>query len=140
MPELKMPQLNSVKLTGRLLRDPELKYGASGIAYIKTGIAVDDGFGDKKKTYFIDVAAFGKLAERVYPDLHKGVPVILEGRLTIDQWEAKDGGKRERCVILCHRLDRLTWPEEHENVVPVPASTRPPRFEPDPMSGDGAPF
>ena len=51
------------------------------------------------KTYFMDIAAFGKLAERVYPDLSKGIPVLVRGRLTIEQWEAKDGGgKRERVV------------------------------------------
>jgi len=128
MNELKMPQLNTVILSGRLLRDPEMKYGASGYAYIKTGIAVDDGYGDKKKTYFVDIAAFGKLAERVHPELSKGVPVVVEGRLTIEEWKVEDGTKRQRTVILASRLDRLTWPEKSEytkegNGTPRPAQT-----------------
>jgi len=131
MPDLKMPQINCVHLTGRLLRDPELKYGASGVAYIKTGIAIDDGFGDKRKTYFVDITAFGKLAERVHPDLMKGVPVYVEGRLTIDQWDSKEGTRREKTVILCSRLDRLTWPEDGEVADPEPAA---------PVTEDDVPF
>jgi len=125
MPELKMPQINCISLSGRLLRDPELKYGANGTAYIKTGIAIDDGFGDKKKSYFLDIAAFGKLAERMHPELSKGVPVYLEGRLTIEEWEAKDGsGKRSRVVVMCNRLDRLTWPEKQEYLEGAAKSTQ----------------
>ena len=136
MNELKMPQLNNVVVSGRLLRDPELKTGASGTAYLKTGIAVDDGWGDKRKTYFMDIAAFGKLAERVHPDLSKGVPVVVRGRLTIEQWEAKDGGgKRERVVILCDQLDRLTWPDKAEYLAAEPGNA--PTFsEPAPAPDD----
>ena len=123
-----MPQINCAHITGRLLRDPELKYGTTGKAYIKTGLAVDDGFGEKKKTYFMDVAIFGDMAERLHPELTKGVPVYVEGRLTIDEWEAKDGsGKKTRTVILAHRLDRLTWPDKDEYQAPpdVPADAMP---------------
>lgn len=138
MNELKMPQLNNVVVSGRLLRDPELKTGASGTEYLKTGIAVDDGWGDKRKTYFMDIAAFGKLAERVHPDLSKGVPVVVRGRLTIEQWEAKDGGgKRERVVILCDQLDRLTWPDKDEYTADTPKAGRAPTFsEPKPAPDD----
>lgn len=136
MGELKMPQINFVSLSGRLLRDPELKTGASGTPYLKTGIAVDDGFGDKKKTYFMDIAAFGKLAERLHPELSKGVPVFVRGRLTIDEWEAKDGtGKRQRVVILCDQLDRLTWPDEAEYLAAKPG-TAPTFSEPKPEPDD----
>lgn len=110
--ELKMPQINFISLSGRLLRDPELKTGANGKTYIKTGVAVDRGYGDKRKTYFIDIAAFGPLAERMHPELSKGVPVHFEGCFTIDEWEGKDGGKRERVVVLCNTLIRLTWSEK----------------------------
>jgi single-strand DNA-binding protein len=137
MPDFKMPQINCIFLSGRLLRDPELKYGANGTAYIKTGIAVDDGFGDKKKTYFLDIAAFGKLAERMHPELSKGVPVYVEGRLSIEEWEAKDGsGKRSRVVVLCNRLDRLTWPDKAEYL------DAPPKSPPDttPAPDDDIPF
>lgn len=122
MPELKMPQLNMCVLVGRLLRDPELKYGASGKAYLKTGVAIDDGFGERKKTYFLDIAYFGDPAEKIHPELSKGAPVLIEGRLTIDEWKDEHGGKRTRPVILCHRLSRLTWPEGDEYGATRPAS------------------
>jgi single-strand DNA-binding protein len=140
MADLKMPQLNTVILSGRLLRDPELKTGASGYAYIKTGIAVDDGYGDKKKTYFVDVAAFGKLAERMHPELSKGVPVIVEGRLTVEEWKVEDGSKRSRVVILASRLDRLTWPEKSQYTQEGNNTPRPPQTSPRPAQAAQTPI
>ena len=141
MPDLKMPQLNHIAVTARLLRDPELKFSASGMAFLKTGIAIDDGFGDKKKSYFVDIAAFGKLAERMHPELSRGVPVIVEGRLTVEEWEAKDGtGKRSRVVILASRIDRITWPEKSEYTQDGNDTPRPPQTPPRPTQTAGTPI
>ena len=131
MPELKMPQINRTELTGRLLRDPELKYYPDGTAYLKTGVAVDDGFKDKKKTYFVDIKLNGEFAERIHPELSKGTPVYFAGKLTIEEWEAKtDGAKHSKIVILCSQLIRLSWPESSEytredNQTPSPVKTSP---------------
>lgn len=132
MADLKMPQLNTVIISGRLLRDPEMKYGGTAnTPYIKTGLAIDDGYGDKKKSYFIDIAAFGKLAERMHPELSKGVPVVVRGRLTIDEWTGQDGAKHSRVVVLCDTLDRLSW-KENAAVATEPARVFLAPAEPEP--------
>lgn len=117
MPDLKFPQLNQITISGRLCRDPELKYVSGGeMAMIKTSIAVDDGFGEKRKTYFVDFACFGKTADLVYPQLHKGVPVIITGRFTVEEWEAKDGsGKRSKAVIIADRVHVLVWGDDAQS-------------------------
>ena len=46
MSDLKMPQCNTLQLSGRLCRDPELKYTQHGKATIKTSMACDDGWGE----------------------------------------------------------------------------------------------
>jgi single-strand DNA-binding protein len=136
MPELKFPQLNQITVSGRIVRDPELKtvgndgiamiktvgndgiamiktVGNDGIAMIKTCLAIDDGFGEKRKSYFVDFAAFGKTAEITHPHLRKGTPVIVTGRLTVEEWESKDGsGKRSKAVIIADRVHVLTWPDD----------------------------
>ena len=56
--------MNLVVLTGRLTRDPELKFGQSGKAYSRFSLAVDRPF-QKGETDFINCVAFGKTAELI---------------------------------------------------------------------------
>ena len=84
--------LNSVQLAGRLTRDPEIRYTASGVAIADIGIAVsrflkNDQGETKEETDFIDVTAFGRTAETIQKHLHKGSPIYLDGRLKLDQWD-----------------------------------------------------
>ena len=58
---MKIMSINLVVLTGRLVREPELKHSASGTAYCCFTIAVNRAF-DKEKTDFISCTAFGKTA------------------------------------------------------------------------------
>jgi len=135
MPDLKMPNINYIAVSGRLCRDPELKYTATGKAYLKTALAIDDGYGDKKKTYFVDVAYWGEPAEAIYDKLHKGAPLHIEGRLTIEEWEARtDGSKKSRVVIQAHRLNLLAWPDDK------PKPTREPQPDTAPAPEDDIPF
>ena len=56
--------MNLVILTGRLTRDPELKFGQSGKAYSRFSLAVNRA-GKKDEADFINCVAFGKTAEIV---------------------------------------------------------------------------
>ena len=55
--------LNKVILMGRLTRDPELRYTGSGTAVANFSLAVESGYGDSKKTDFINCVAWSKTAE-----------------------------------------------------------------------------
>lgn len=64
---------------GRLTRDPESKkYGENTVC--RFAIAVDDGFGDKKTTDFMNVSAWGKQGENVQQYTKKGSLVLVEGK------------------------------------------------------------
>ncbi|MCQ2546090.1 MAG: single-stranded DNA-binding protein [Clostridia bacterium] len=84
--------MNSVILIGNLTRDPELRYstGANQTAICKFSIAVNDGFGDNKKTSFIPITVFGKAAENCDRFLKKGSKVCVNGRIQTGSYE-KDG-------------------------------------------------
>lgn len=53
--------MNNVSLTGRLTREPELRYGGqdNSTAITRFTLAVDDG----KDTDFINIKCFGRTAE-----------------------------------------------------------------------------
>lgn len=84
-------------LVGNLGSDPTLRFTPGGEPVTSFSVAVTDGFGDKKKTIWIRVSAWGKQAESCNQYLHKGSKVLVEGRLVVDKetggprvWE-KDG-------------------------------------------------
>ena len=84
--------MNQVNLLGRLTKDPELKYGASGTAFCKFTLAVNRAF-KKDEVDFINCTAFGKAAETIAEYVKKGDQFAVTGRIQVDVYE-KDGEKR----------------------------------------------
>lgn len=80
---------------GRLVADPELKFTAGkGTANTTFKIAIDDGFGENKKTNFIPIVVWGKSAESAANYLSKGSQVAISGKIQTRSYDAKDGTKR----------------------------------------------
>ena len=74
--------MNNTNLVGNLVRDPKLTYSSENKTPItRFTIAVNEGQGDKEKTHFVPVTAFGTLAENVSDSLRKGMRAIVIGRL-----------------------------------------------------------
>lgn len=92
---------NKVILAGNLTREPTLTYLPSQTAVIDFGMAENRKYttkvGEKREeTCFVDCRAFGKVADNISKYFHKGDSIMVEGRLTFDQWEAQDGSKRSK--------------------------------------------
>lgn len=85
--------MNKVFEIGRLTRDPEVRYTQSGKAVCTFTIAVDDGYGEHKKAYFLPVVVWGKTAEACGNSLHKGSKVAITGKLTTRQYDNSEGKK-----------------------------------------------
>lgn len=85
--------MNKVFEIGRLARDPEVRYTQSGKAVCTFTIAVDDGYGEHKKAYFLPVVVWNKPAETCGNSLHKGSKVAITGKLTTRQYDNSEGKK-----------------------------------------------
>lgn len=134
MSDLKLPDINRTFLAGRLTANPELRYtpGNPGTAVCKLRLAVSrkyrtrDGEA-KEKTLFINVTVWDKAAEWVGENLKKGRPVIVEGRLTSDQWEDKQTGqKRTSIEVRADRVQALDWDEDGQRGQTAPRAGRVP--------------
>lgn len=95
-----MSSFNKVILVGNLTRDPELRYTPKGTAIAKIGLAVNRVWtteaGEKKEEVtFVDVDVFGRTAENVGQYMRKGRPILIEGRLKLDQWDDKQTGQKK---------------------------------------------
>src|SRR5689334_2097639 len=101
-----MANFNKVILAGNLTRDPELRYTPKGTAIAKLGMAINRTWktetGEtKEEVTFVDVDAFGRQAEVIAQYLKRGRPVLVEGRLKLDQWDDKQTGqKRSRLGVV----------------------------------------
>lgn len=120
MSELRVPDLNKVFLAGRLTRDPELKYTASGMPYCKVAVANTRYYkgkdGERKEeTLYADVTVWGQQAEWTGNALKKGRAVLIEGSLRQSEWEDRETGqKRKRLEINAQRMTPLDWEDRGE--------------------------
>ncbi len=97
--------MNLVVLTGRLTRDPELKYGQSGNAYCRFSLAVDRPF-KRGEADFINCVAFGKTAELIGEYLRKGRKAGVQGSLQMNRYEV-NGEKRTSYDVLVNQIEFL---------------------------------
>lgn len=96
--------MNNCILTGRIASEIEVKVLPSGTTIANFTLAVDDGFGDKKKTYFPRMVAFGKTAETMGNTLAKGRKIIVDCRYTEEKYE-KDGQKRTAVKFIVNNFE-----------------------------------
>ncbi len=106
-----MASFNRVILMGNLTKDPEVRYAPSGTAVGDLRMAVSRRYksGDgqeKEETCYVSVTVWGRQAETCGEYLSKGRPVLVEGRLKLDEWE-KDGQKHSRLSVVAERVQFL---------------------------------
>jgi len=107
--------LNRVILIGRLTRDPELRYTASGVAMTTFSLAVDRNYVNQqgeRGTDFIRITVWRKLAETCANHLGKGRLVAIEGRVQTRSYETPEGQKRTITDVVADDVRFLDWPKE----------------------------
>ena len=143
-----MASFNKVILVGNLTRDPELRYTPKGTAIAKLGLAVNrvwtNEAGEKKEEVtFVDVDVFGRTAENVGQYMRKGRPILIEGRLRLDQWDDKQTGqKKSKLGVVAETVQFLGSPTGGtEGGAPAaPRAARPAAAAAaEPVEGDGPP-
>lgn len=115
-------QLNQVTIIGRLTKDPDLRATKGGTSVVDFGLANSRSWTDKEgekreRTTFVDVTAWGSLAELVDKILNKGDLVVISGTLELNQWE-KDGEKRSKIFIQMNNFQTMV---HRRDAVPVGA-------------------
>lgn len=91
---------------GRLGKDAELKFTTQGTPVANFSLAVEIGFGDRKKTLWIECAVWGKMAEALEPYLKKGKQVAVTGEIDARAW-LSDRDKEPHASVQLN-VDKLT--------------------------------
>lgn len=109
--------MNKVIVTGRLVRDPEMRYTQSGKAVTNFTIAVDR-HNKEKEADFIKINTWDAQAENVAKFLAKGSLVLIEGSIRTGSYE-KDGQKVFTTEVIAQRVDFLDTKRKDSDVEDV---------------------
>ncbi len=103
---------------GRLGADVESKATVSGSQVSKFPLAVNEGFGENKKTEWLQVVCFDKLADLCVQYLRKGSMCMIEGRVVTRSWEDKQGVKKYTTEVIAHKAVFLDSNKDAETEEP----------------------
>jgi single-strand DNA-binding protein len=98
-----MKNYNQVGICGRFGKTPELKKTNGGKNVISASIAVN-GYKDNE-TFWIEIAAWEKVAEIIAKYCVKGTKVTIGGELRTQSWDDSDGKKRTKTYVLVNHVE-----------------------------------
>ncbi|MGH9028555.1 MAG: single-stranded DNA-binding protein [Acidimicrobiales bacterium] len=105
----------AIAKVGNLTRDLELRYGANGTPFARSGLAVNrpktpGDWRGEQVTDFYEVTCFGEVAEHAAECLSKGMRVIVLGRAEIEHWQDEGGEARTTKRIVAREVSpSLRW-------------------------------
>lgn len=104
---------NSVQLIGHAGLDPEVKTVGNDRKMARFTLATNDYYVNQKgerveETQWHRVLAWGKLAEIIEKEVKKGKRVLVNGKLTTNNWEDKDGNKRQTVEVVVNEIAMMS--------------------------------
>jgi len=112
---------HTITIAGRLGRDPEMQYTQDGTPVTHFSVASDVGWGERKRTMWVRVTCWGKLAEAMNEHLAKGALVQVSGQLQPEEyggpnvWADRDGNPRGTYDMRANDIAILVWPQREED-------------------------
>ncbi len=120
-----MPTLNRVQIIGRLGQDPDARYTPTGKQVVKFSVAVSNRWkkdGDVKEyTEWVNIEAWGRLAEVCNEYLRKGSLVFIEGRLKTDKYVDDTKTTRYFTKVVIQQMQMLDKREDANMIEEMPA-------------------
>ena len=118
---------NKAIMAGNLTKHVEIRYLPNGSAVSTTSLATNRKYtlqnGEKKEEVcFIDITFFGRSAEIANQYLRRGSKVLVEGRLSFDQWNDQQGQKRSKHSIVVEAMQMLDSKESDKEWGTQPSS------------------
>ena len=140
-----MRGFNRVIIAGNLTRDPEVRATINKRSYARFGVAINSKWRNQngeiqERTEYINIIVWGPVADNCGKYLKKGSPVLIEGRLQTNTYEARDGsGKRTTTDVVADTVQFLSvpsqgqqpyTPQQPQRQQQQPVYNQPPAFEP----------
>lgn len=81
--------MQTITIDGNLGKDAELKSTQGGDDVLSFSVAVKQGWGDKESSNWFRVSLWGKRSRKLADHLRKGTKVVVQGELTIGEYNGK---------------------------------------------------
>lgn len=102
--------MNKTLLTGRITKDPEIRYTQSGIPSVSFTIAVDRGMRDangNRQADFINCVAWRGQADFISRFIKKGYMMAVEGRIQTRNYQGQDGQTHYVTEVVVDQVENL---------------------------------
>lgn len=107
--------MNKVILSGRIIKDPEVRYTQNGIPSVNFSVAVDRGTKDQtgnRISDFINCVAWRNTAEFMANYIKKGYLLLVEGKIQTRTYQAMDNTTRYVTEVICDNIEILSRPQQ----------------------------
>jgi single-strand DNA-binding protein len=124
--------VNTAIASGRLVRDPELRYLPSGDSVFENAVAIDHYRKEgENEVSFVDFKVYGSFADLLASKVEKGNLITVSGYLKQESWETTEG-KRSKLVIVANDVEgEFKFKKASEASAPVVASDEKPSAQTD---------
>jgi len=121
--------LNLCQFIGRLGKDPEIKTMQNGKQVANFSIACGKSWKDangkkQEKTEWINISAFGKLAEIIGQYVKKGDQIYIAGEMQTRKWQDQQGNDRYTTEIIANQMEMLGGRRDDGGYQPQPNQNR----------------
>ena len=118
--------MNSGVWIGNLTADPEMRYTENGKTVTSFSIAINNGRtsdGEERPPTYLDIVAWERLAETTAEHLRKGKKCAVQGAITVEKYEDKEGVKRTKWRIRATNVEFLS-PRDDIDEKPARSQTK----------------
>lgn len=133
--------INKVIVVGNMVADPDVRYNQGGSAMMLSRIATSEQWKDKntgekrENTEYVNLVAYGKVAEIFGEYVHKGDRMYIEGKLQTRKYE-KDGVEKYVTQVVVMSMLMLNSKNSEGPRTTQPPRDYPPQDDAPPMGGD----
>jgi len=113
--------MNVLCISGRLVRDSELRFLKDGKQVLSFSVASNSGYGESKKTNYFECSIFGARGEKLADYMKKGQEVAVSGEITLNEYQTTEG---ETKASLRVRVNDITLVGSSSGAHPAKQETR----------------
>lgn len=110
--------MNTITISGRMTKDPEVKQTNSGKPVVDFTVAVDRPYKNAegvRETDFLSVVAFGSLADLVYQRGYHNCQIIVNGRLQVRNYKDASGEDKYKHEIIAVAIEIYPSANKHKS-------------------------
>ena len=110
--------MNNVILTGRITRDPEVRYTQAGVPTVNFSLAVDRQFKDamgNRQADFINCVAWRNQADFISRYIRKGYMLCVQGRIQSRSYQGQDNQTHYVTEVICESVENMTPRQDNQS-------------------------